>query len=253
AALPLIIGILTSIYGGIAAMVILPFTIEQMTLMAIFLLIAHNMIQEGVIQAKSGIHPLKATLFRLAAAVITVIIVGQFLDTRSAVPMTSASPVSSHQGPFIEMLQNWGLATLLLSAKIFVIIMALLTLLEVLKELGWIHTFVNWLAPFLVVLGLDRKTGILWLTAVVFGLAYGAAVIVEEAGRGDLSGEELERLHLSIGINHSMVEDPILFMALGLSAFWLWVPRLVIAVVAVHLLRLWHWSRQRVSVGAVQQ
>src|SRR5512143_879594 len=43
AALPMIIGMLTNIYGGIAAMVVLPLSREQMTLVAIFLLIAHNL------------------------------------------------------------------------------------------------------------------------------------------------------------------------------------------------------------------
>jgi len=74
---------------------------------------------------------------------------------------------------------------------------------------------------------------------LIFGLAYGAAVIVEEAEKGHLSREELERLHLSIGINHAIIEDPSLFLALGLGAFWLWAPRLIMAILAVHLLRLW--------------
>jgi hypothetical protein len=43
AALPLLVGTLTGIYGAIAAMVVLPFTKGQMTLIAIFLLIAHNL------------------------------------------------------------------------------------------------------------------------------------------------------------------------------------------------------------------
>ena len=43
ATLPLLIGMLTGIYGGIAAMSVLPFSQDQMTLMAIFLLIAHNL------------------------------------------------------------------------------------------------------------------------------------------------------------------------------------------------------------------
>ena len=51
AALPILIGGLTGIYGGIAAMAVLPFTVPEMTLLANFLLISHNLIQEGVIQA----------------------------------------------------------------------------------------------------------------------------------------------------------------------------------------------------------
>ncbi|MEE8430262.1 MAG: nucleoside recognition domain-containing protein, partial [Candidatus Desulfatibia sp.] len=45
AALPLIVGMLTGIYGCIAAMAMLPLTIVQMTLIANFVLISHNLIQ----------------------------------------------------------------------------------------------------------------------------------------------------------------------------------------------------------------
>ena len=65
AALPLIIGMLSSVYGGIAAMIVFPFSTAQMTLMAVFILTAHALIQEGIIQGQSGIHPLKATLVRI--------------------------------------------------------------------------------------------------------------------------------------------------------------------------------------------
>ena len=73
AALPLIIGMLSSVYGGIAAMVVLPFSTAQMTLMAVFILMSHALIQEGIIQGNSGIHPLKATLIRIGAATVTVL------------------------------------------------------------------------------------------------------------------------------------------------------------------------------------
>ena len=76
----------------------------------------------------------------------------------------------------------------------------------------------------------------MWLTAATFGLTYGAAVIVEEAKEGNLSKDELERLHLSMGINHSMIEDPALFLSLGLSIFWMCVPRVAAAIIAVQLL-----------------
>ncbi|HBD09907.1 MAG TPA: iron transporter, partial [Syntrophobacteraceae bacterium] len=215
AALPMIIGMLTNIYGGIAAMVVLPFTREQMTLIAIFLLICHNLIQEGVVQAQSGIHPLKATLFRLVAAILTVALVALCLRPESVAVDPGLTSAGNTQ-PFGAMLASWSLLTLKLLAKIFVIIISILTALAVFQEFGWIEPIVRALRPLLRALGLNEKVGLLWMTAAVFGLAYGAAVIVEEAKRGDLTKEELESLHLSIGINHSMVEDPMLFLALGL-------------------------------------
>lgn len=239
AALPLMIGMLTGIYGGIAAMVVLPLTTEQMTLVAIFLLMAHNLIQEGVIQGKSGINPAKATVFRLICATLTVMVVAAFLDINPSAPAGPAAAQVIRQ-PFSLMLWKWAVASAKLCLKIFFIIMTILITLEVFKRIGWIEHVVRLCRPVLKGLGLSEKTGILWMTAALFGLAYGAAVIVEEANAGHLGKEELEALHLSIGINHSLIEDPALFLALGLSAFWLWIPRLITAVIAVRLFSFCH-------------
>jgi spore maturation protein SpmB len=239
AALPLMIGMLTGIYGGIAAMVVLPLTTEQMTLIAIFLLMAHNLIQEGVIQGKSGINPAKATVFRLVCATLTVMVVASFLKVNTTVPAAAVASEVIRQ-PFLLMLWNWAVTSSKLCLKIFFIIMTILTILEVLKKVGWIEHIVRLCRPVLKALGLSEKAGILWMTAALFGLAYGAAVIVEEANEGHLGKEELEALHLSIGINHSLIEDPALFLALGLSAFWLWIPRLITAIIAVRLFSFYH-------------
>lgn len=244
AALPLLIAILTGNYGGIAAMAVLPFTLEQMTLIAIFQLICHNLVQETVIQGQSGISPLKAASFRFAAACATVVIVAQFMDLSCPTQFTCMAPVSDNLS-FLQMLKEWFLTTSYLSVKIFFIIMSLLTAMEVLKNLGWIDRIVNFCAPGFKIFGLNSKGGIIWITALLFGLAYGAAIIVEEIRKGDLNSEELERLHLSIGINHAVIEDPSLYLALGIGALWLWIPRLVAAIVAVQLLILWQTLRRR--------
>jgi hypothetical protein len=245
AALPLLIGVIGGIYGGIASMAVLPFSREEMTLIAIFMLIAHNLIQEGIIQGKSGLHPLKATFSRLAAATITVLLVAPFLSSGSATSAPTAVPLLVSQ-PFVSMLKSWSSSTLLLTMKIFVIIMGILILLEILKAAGWIESFVRMLAPLLKFLGLSQRVGVLWMAGAIFGLAYGAVVIIEEAREGHLTKEELEGLHLSIGINHSVIEDPLFFLAMGLNAFWLWIPRLIMAILAVRLLSLWQRGTRRV-------
>ena len=242
AALPLIVGMLTGIYGGIAAMVVLPLTTHEMTLIAIFLLISHNLIQEGIIQSQSGLKPFKATVFRLTASVVTVMIVARFLGAEPAQVVAKGTPVAV-QTAFIALMKNWFIATLYLSFKIFVIIMVIMILLEMMKIFNMIPHIVKVLSPLLKTMGIDQRAGILWLTAIVFGIAYGGAVIVEEAKEGNVTKEELEKLHLSIGINHSMVEDPALFLSLGLSAFWLWIPRLIMAIVAVRLFDVYYKFR----------
>ena len=243
AALPIITGMLTNLYVVIAMITALPFTIEQMTLIAIFNMIAHGLIMEGIIQHKSGINIAKTTLIRIAAAILTVLVVSRFLgDTSQSVAVPAALVV---QAPFLEVLKVWAVDTLGLVLKILGIIMVIMVLLEVAKSLGWVEHLVRWLRPLMKVLGLSDRTATMWVPAAVFGLLFSGAVIIEEAKASALLKEELERLHISIGIQHAMVEDPSLFAVLGLNAFWLWVPRFIMAIIAVQTYRGIEYIRKK--------
>jgi hypothetical protein len=236
AAYPLLIGVTTNIYGGIAVMAVLPFTKGEMTLMALFLLIAHNMVQEGIIQGKSGINPWKATFVRLFTATLTVAALAPFLVRgESSSSVVALSEVKALQ----EMILGWAWSMLDVGIKIFLIILVIMTFLEIMKIKGWINGLVRFLSPVLKVMGLSREVGFVWLTGAIFGLAYGGSVIIQESRAGHLSREDIETLHLSIGINHAMVEDPALFLSLGLSPFWLWVPRVIVAILMTRLFTLW--------------
>lgn len=235
AALPIITGMLTNLYAVIAIITALPFTVEQMTLIAIFNMIAHGLIMEGIIQHRSGLNVIKATLVRIAAATLTVLIVSQFLgDTRQSVAVPAELVV---QAPFLEVLKGWAVDMIALLLRILGIIMFIMVILELSKALGWIGYLIRFLKPLMRILGLSERTATMWVAAVIFGLFFSGAVIVEEAKESALSKGELERLHISIGIQHAIVEDPSLFAVLGLNVFWLWVPRFLVAMVAVHAYR----------------
>jgi len=242
AALPIISGLLIGNYATIAIITVLPFTPAQMTLIAVFSLIAHNLVVEGLIQHQSGINMAKITLIRIAGAILTVFIISQFFaDTTKAIAVPDEFMLSA---PFVTVLKTWAVDTGRLLLKILAIIMGVMIGLEFLRVLGWIEYLIRAFRPVMRVLGLSDRASALWVTAAVFGLMLGGAVIVEEARKGALTREELERLHISIGINHSMVEDPALFLALGLSGFWLWVPKLVAGMVAVQVYRVTKYARK---------
>ena len=234
AALPIISGMLINLYACIAIITVVPFTTAQMTLIAIFTLIAHNLILEGIIQHKSGIHWARITAIRIGAAVITVLIVSRFLgDTSQSVAPAS---LASH-APFLDMLRDWAIATIKLLIKIIAIIMGIMIALGCFKSLGWIDNILRVFRPLGRAFGLEDHTVMMFMAAIVFGLLYGGAVIVEESKRDAFGKDELEYLHMSIGINHSMLEDPALFTVLGLNAFWMWVPKLLMAIVVVQSYR----------------
>lgn len=246
AALPLIIGLFTGIYGAIGAMAALPLTLDQMTLIAIFLLISHNIIQESLVQGQSGFNALVAAVFRLVTSVCITFAAALIMDVSppDAVVKTAGAAGTAHT-TFGAMALAWGWDMAALGLQIFLIIMPLMVVMELMKSFQLIPWLVRGISPVLSLMGLSRSTGVLWLTAATFGLTYGAAVIVEETRENHFEQEDLNRLHLSIGINHAMIEDPALFLPLGISVFWLWIPRLAAAILAVHLLQIFNFFRKR--------
>ena len=235
AALPIIIGFFTGIYGAVASLAVLPLPVEQMTLIAIFLLSSHNIIQESIVQGKSGLNVFTAAFFRIFVSIVTTYVSGKIMGATVPEMAGTASLALEHtQQPFSAMLLEWGVDISKLAVQIFCIIMPLMIVLETAKEFNLIQYITKLASPILSVMGLSRNTGMLWLTACIFGLSYGAAVIVEETKTNHFTKEELTKLHLSIGPNHSMIEDPALFLPLGIPVLWLWIPRLVAVICIAH-------------------
>jgi hypothetical protein len=235
AALPIIVAMTVSFYAGIATMVVLPFTIEQITLIALFITIAHMLIAEGIVQHKSGLNVIKATSVRIGAAILSVFVVSQFFtDTSQGISLPASLAT---QVPFIEVLKGWAIDTLRLCGRVFLIIMLVMMALHASGSLGWIKYLVKFFRPLMKVLGLPDQAALMWVTGAGFGLLYGSAVIMEEAKKGALTKEELEYVQISLGVNHSVVEETGLFLALGVNPLWLLIPRFVAAIIAVHALR----------------
>ncbi len=254
AALVLVIGIFTGPYGVVAALFAMPFSMDHMILMAIFVLIAHNLIQESIVQGNSGINPFLAAVFRLVTAFIVTFICARIMGVTPAGDTPGAmGALTVETQSFSTMLTLWGWGTFKLVVQIFCIIMPLMVILELAKTFHTIQTITRLVSPLLSIMGLKQSTGMLWLTATVFGLGYGAAVIMEETRDNAFEKEDLTGLHLSIGVNHAMIEDPALFLPLGLPLFWLWIPRLAAAIVAAWLYRVFCSARRRYAKRAVHK
>jgi hypothetical protein len=248
AAFPILSAIFINIYATIAILTVVPFSPGQMVLIAVFSLIAHNLITEAIIQHQSGMNGLKITAIRIVVAVLTVLAISPFIgDTSHSITAT----VQVEQETILQALRVWAIDTGWMLSKILGIITGIMVVLECLRWLEWDRYLYGFFKPFMKILGLSDRTVMLWVTAVIFGLMYGSAVILEKSREGSLTRSELERLHISIGINHSMVEDPALYMAMGINGFWLIVPKLIMAIASAQLYRLWEFltkQRRKVTV-----
>ena len=245
AALPILSGIFLTSYATIAAMAVLPFTIEQMTLISIFVLLCHSLIMEGIIQHKSGLNAIKATLFRIIIASLTVFIASQFFgDTSQSVVIPAEIGV---QAPLLEVLKGWVVDTIILLLKILGIVTFVLVALETLNSMGWLEKSLGLFRPLMKVCGLPDRGAMMFVAGIGFGLVLASAVIMEEAKKWLMTKEELECSHISIGINHSMIEDPVIFSILGINILWLIIPKLLAAIIAVQTYRGYLYIKRKVG------
>jgi spore maturation protein SpmB len=146
------------------------------------------------------------------------------------------------------MLQLWFVKTLKLVILMTVLIFALSILQRLLSEFGVIRWLSKFMRPVLAVFGLPAKTSFLWIVANTLGLAYGAAVMIDETESGKITKQDVDLLNHHIGISHSNLEDVILLASVGALAVWMLFSRWAFSFLLVWELRLEMAIRKKLSI-----
>lgn len=238
AAVAIVSGYLAGVYGGVAAASVLPLTKVQMTVLALMVLVAHNLVIESTIQSRSGVSGLKVSTVRIATAFLLGALLWQTLrfGAAASAPASTLAPASDET--VLSFARTWAIGTTWLVFKIFLIVSALMVATEIMRAYGVFEALVRPLRPIMRLLGLSERVSFLWLTGTFLGVSYGAGLIIQEARQpGRFEPGDLRDLHVSIGISHSLLEDTLLFVALGASPFWILVPRPLASAAAVRAVR----------------
>jgi len=231
AALVYISSAFLNVYSAIAVMTSLDFTIREMTILAIMSLIAHNLIVETAVQKKTGSKAWHMVALRIITSVVAAIILNYLLPAQMG---ESSLGIHHIANPTLkEVLINWTISSLKLSLKIVVLITLLMILQKILIEFKITVLLSNIFSPVLKVMGLPKSTTLMWIAANLLGLAYGAAIMIDEVESGRIAKQDADLLNYHIAISHSNLEDLLLYAAIGVSAWWLLLPRIILAVVAV--------------------
>jgi spore maturation protein SpmB len=144
-----------------------------------------------------------------------------------------------------EMLSEWAVSTLEVVIKMTTLIYTLAIMQKLLSEYGVIRWILKFLNPFLAIFGLPARTSFLWIVANTLGLAYGAAVMMEEVEAKKVTKKDIDLLNSHIAISHSNLEDLFLLSALGGIWYILLLSRWIGAFVLVWELRLEYFIKER--------
>jgi len=223
--------ILLNIYAAIAVIATLPMTMREVTILALMCLISHNMVIETTIQRKAGSSALGMGLLRLTASFIAAAALNAMLPDLFGTGPT-VQPVAQF-ATLGAMLADWLVRSFWLILKITVLITALMILQNLLKEFKVLDRLSAAGAPLMRIMGLTRNCSFLWFVAQILGLAYGAAILIESVRQKEIRLDEANLLNYHTAINHSLLEDTLLFVAIGVPVFWITVPRVVLAMLVV--------------------
>ncbi len=217
AALAFVTGYFVNVYATISAAVAIDLDARAITILSVMTLCAHNMITETAVQKKTGSSAIRIIIVRTLSAftlafVLNKVMPGKIIDLSAENQVQDLS--------FVEMFKDWLVSTFWLVLKITSLIFSLSIMQRLLSEFGIIKFLAKILRPFLAVFGLPAKTAFLWIVANILGLAYGAAVMIDESRSGKIGRRDIDLLNTHISISHSNFED--LFLVSSIGGIW-WI------------------------------
>lgn len=236
-AVAFISGATAGTYAGIAAMMSIPLSMKQASILALMIALCHALPMECAVNKKTGSSFWEMGVIRIVMAFVCAFTLNAMLpDMHGTYIYLGAEADSS----FNEVMVTWLMSQLKMSLMVMLIIFSLMVIQRLLEAYSLLDSLSRLFSPLMKFFGLPRHTSYMWLVGNVLGISYGSAVMVELEEKGLVTREEANDVNYHLIMNHSMLEDTIVFAATGISAFLLIVTRVSFALFLV-------WGRRLVA------
>ena len=242
AALPFVTGYFVNVYAAISVAVSFDFDVRALTILSTMVLCAHNMITETAVQKKTGTSAVRIVIVRTLSAFTLAFLLNKFMPGEMKA-MAGGNYASNVE--FLTLFKEWIRSTSVVVVKMTVLIYTLAVLQKIMAEYGvirWVSKFLRYPLAFF---GLPARTSFLWIVANTLGLAYGAAVMMEEVESGKVTGRDVNLLNTHISISHSNFEDLFLLSAMGATWYILLFSRWIASFVLVWELRAEYYIKDK--------
>ena len=245
AALAYVSGYFVNVYSCIAVMTTLELDWRALTILCTMVMCSHSMVLETAVLKKTGANGVRMVIVRTLSAFILGILLNLILPGSSLQEVAEAD--AGERLSFWVTLWEWFLSALKLVLMMIAIIYALNILQRLLREFGIMEKIAKVFRPLMRVFGLPSETVFLWIVANIIGLGYGAAAMLDELERGDVSRRDVLLLDTHICISHSNLEDLLLLTACGAVWWIMLLARWAMSILLVWEQRLEFYLKDRVS------
>jgi hypothetical protein len=241
ATIPLVLGNLLNLYAAIGAILTMDLTVKQVFILAVMLSFSHGLPVEAAICRRIGVSVLLVVSFRISLALAAAFAINA-LWSGGAEPARYgfvAAPEADPSG-WAEIVLAALQAALTGVLQLALIVVPVMFLIRVLRDVGALDGFARLVRPLMRPLGIAPRGAVTMAGGLVFGLAFGAGVILQQVREQKFSRRELTLIILFLCACHAVVEDTLIFVPLGIDVLPLLLIRLTAAVLLTLLIaRLW--------------
>ena len=209
--------LVVNIYAALILLVnILPsldISVAQITILTVAMLLCHNLLVESAISRSAGVSFLFTSFYRLVSAFFVCCILNLIYSKFNYLhePFTTSFTLEMPQPGFWFWLKN----QILYLFYIFIIVAALITILEILKVIGIESFLKKILAPPLKFFGISESAMNIIIVGMTIGLQFGGGILIKEVNSGKIDKQSVFLSILMINLVHAVIEDTLLMLAVG--------------------------------------
>lgn len=247
AAIPLVLGNFLNLYAGIAGILSVELTVKEVFTIAVMLSFAHNLLIESSVAVKVGVKVWIMILVRVGLAFISAMIINLvWHGGQQTAHYGMIAPQEQQLSGILEI----GLHALEKAAlgvyQLAIIVIPLMVGIQLLKDLKVLQWFSKIMSPFTRMLGMRENTSTTLAAGLLFGLAYGAGVMIQAVKEDGVSKKDITLAFIFLVGCHAVVEDTLIFVPLGIPVLPLLLIRLVTAILLTVIIGF-IWNRRVVA------
>ena len=229
-AVAFISGAAAGTYAGLAVMMSIPLTMKQASILALMIALCHALPMECAVNKKTGSSFWNMAVIRIVMALLCAFTLNLLLPEIAGKYIYLGAEADSS---LAEVTITWVLSQVKMSLMVMLIIFTLMVVQRMLEAYRLLDSLSRLLSPLMLFFGLPRHASYMWLVGNVLGISYGSAVMLELEEKGLVTKDEANDVNYHLIMNHSMLEDTIVFAATGISAILLITTRISFALLLV--------------------
>ncbi|KDR96005.1 Nucleoside recognition [Peptoclostridium litorale DSM 5388] len=136
----------------------------------------------------------------------------------------------------MDIILDAGYGSIKSVAGIGMIVVPLMIVMQVLKDCRVLDKIADILRPMTEFFGMSKEASFPLIVGLVFGLSYGAGVIVQSSKEGNLTKKDVVLMVLFLINCHAVFEDTLIFVAVGANGWVLLLARTAAAVALTYFM-----------------